>query len=145
MNATLSLKRWWPFSQHRKLCPRYNNGPGAEDTQRPVARAILQGGSGSFTVNGKLAGEYFKNVPAKARHFLWRFQDLPPARDVLSRLDGQIEVWGSSPTTIRQAKAVAHALARAMTMYEPKLKSLLKDAGFGGVRMLSKLSKGGEE
>lgn len=130
-----------PASQ---IVPSLQQWTGVGRYKTAVARAILQGGSGSFTVNGKLAGEYFKNVPAKARHFLWRFQDLPPARDVLSRLDGQIEVWGSSPTTIRQAKAVAHALARAMTMYEPKLKSLLKGAGFGGVRMLSSCQREGK-
>ena len=130
-----------PASQ---IVPSLQQWTGVGRYKTAVARAILQGGSGSFTVNGKLAGEYFKNVPAKARHFLWRFQDLPPARDVLSRLDGQIEVWGSSPTTIRQAKAVAHALARAMTMYEPKLKSLLKGAGFGGVRMLSRCQREGK-
>jgi len=127
LQIEISLRQWTGFGRYKTA----------------IARAILQDGSGSFTVNGRLAGEYFKNAPAKARHFLWRFQSLPSARDVLSRLDGQIEVWGSSPTTIRQAKAVAHALARAMTMYEPKLKSLLKSAGFGGVRMLSSCQKEG--
>jgi len=127
LQIEISLRQWTGFGRYKTA----------------IARAILKDGSGSFTVNGKLAGEYFKNAPAKARHFLWRFQDLPSARDVLSRLDVQLEVWGSSPTTIRQAKAVAHALARAMTMYEPKLKSLLKSAGFGGVRMLSSCQKEG--
>lgn len=126
-----------------QIVPSLQQWTGVGRYKTAVARAILQDGSGSFTVNGKPVREYFKNAPVKARHFLWHFQDLPPARDILSRLDVQIEVWGSSPTTMRQAKAVTHALARAIAMYEPKLKSLLKRAGFGGVRMPSSCQKDG--
>jgi ribosomal protein S9 len=42
---------------------------------------------------------------------------------------------GSSPTTMQQPKAVAHAIARALMNYDPKLKPLLRQAGFGGVKV----------
>ena len=99
-----------------------------------VARAILHDGSGRFTVNGKEVGEYFKSAPAKGKRFLRRLQDLPPIEKTLSRLDVEVEVIGSNPWTMRQVKAVAHALARAIMMYDPKLEPLLKQAGFGGVK-----------
>jgi ribosomal protein S9 len=56
-------------------------------------------------------------------------------RQVLARMEVSVDVRGSNPTTTRQAKAVAHALARALMSYDPQLKPLLKQAGFGGVRV----------
>jgi len=41
----------------------------------------------------------------------------------------------SQPTTNRQIKAVTYAVARALLCYDPRLKRLLKDKGFGGVRV----------
>lgn len=105
------------------------------------ANARLQRGSGRITVNGIAVREYFKDAPSKGRRFLRRLLSLPQVRDALLQLDVQVGVWGSSPTTMRQVKAVAHALARALTIYDHKLKLLLKQVGFGGVRVRNNLQK----
>lgn len=106
-----------------------------------VARAILEKGSGNIIVNGIAAEDYFKHIPIRARLFLQRLRSMPAVCDLLSHLDARVEVRGSDPTTMRQARAVGHALARAMMVYEPKLKSLLKQAGFGGAKVLTTAQK----
>lgn len=100
-----------------------------------LATAVLQHGSGNITVNDFSINQYFRKAPTKARRFLGRLRGLPTISDVLSRLDAYVEVEGSSPDTMRQAKAVAHALARALMAYDPELKPLLKRQGFGGVKV----------
>ena len=99
-----------------------------------VARAMLQHGSGNITVNGSAIDQYFKKAPLKTRRFLRRLRELPTTSEALSQLDARVEVKGSNPNTMRQAKAVAHALARALMAYDPELKPLLKREGFGGVK-----------
>jgi len=106
-----------------------------------LAKALLRDGSGRITVNGISVIDYFKDAPDKGWNFLRRLQYLPQARDVLSRFNVQVEVWGSNPTTMRQIKAVAHALARALVRYDPKLEPVLKRAGFGGVRVKNNIQK----
>jgi len=98
-----------------------------------VARAMLQRGSGNITVNGSAIDQYFKTAPVKAGRFLMRLREMPITREALSQLDACVEVRGSNPNTMRQPKAVAHALARALMAYDPDLKPLLKCQGFGGV------------
>ncbi len=102
-----------------------------------VARAELQHGSGKITVNGSPIVQYFREAPLKARRFLERLQELPEASEAFSQLDACVKVRGSSPNTMRQAKAVAHALARALMKYDPELKPFLKRQGFGGVTVPS--------
>ena len=46
-----------------------------------------------------------------------------------------ITVRGSSPTTMRQAKAAAHAVAKALISYDNGMKRLLRQKGFGGVKV----------
>jgi ribosomal protein S9 len=100
-----------------------------------VAEAVLRRGSAKIEVNGHPIDEYFKNTPSKAKRFLYRLLELDRVHEVLSQMEVRITVTGSSPSTMRQAKAVAHAIARALMSYDPKLKPLLKQAGFGGVRV----------
>lgn len=100
-----------------------------------VAKAVLQNGSGEIKINGQPIDRYFKGAPLKAKHFLQRLLELDQVHEALSQMEVLITVTGSSPTTTRQAKAAAHALARALTNYDPKLKPLLKQAGFGGARV----------
>lgn len=101
------------------------------------ARARLQHGSGNITVNGSAIDQYFKKAPLKARRFLRSLRELPTTSEALSQLDACVEVKGSNPNMMRQAKAVAHALARALIAYDPELKALLKREGFGGVKVRS--------
>jgi small subunit ribosomal protein S9 len=100
-----------------------------------VAEAVLRHGSAKIEVNGHPIDEYFKDAPSKAKHFLYRLLELDRVHDILSQMEVFITVTGSDPTTTRQAKAVAHALARALISYDPNLRPLLKQAGFGGVRV----------
>jgi len=101
------------------------------------AKAVLQLGGGNIRVHSRPLNEYFQAAPSKAKRFLRRLLELKQVSETLSRLDVQIMVTGSSPRTMRQAKAVAHALARALMRYDPKLKPWLKQAGFGGIRVKS--------
>ena len=100
-----------------------------------VAEAVLRHGSAKIEVNGHPIDEYFKDTPSKAKHFLYHLLEFDRVHDALSQMEVRITVTGSSPGTMRQAKAVAHAIARALMSYDPKLKPLLKQAGFGGIRV----------
>jgi small subunit ribosomal protein S9 len=100
-----------------------------------VAKAVLQNGPGEIKINGQPIDRYFGGAPLKAKRFLQRLLELDQIRAALSPMEALITVRGSSPTTTRQAKAVAHALARALMSYDPKLIPSLKQAGFGGVRV----------
>ena len=100
-----------------------------------VAKAVLRPGSGELRVNGQPVWEYFKGAPSKARGFLRRLLELDMAKQVLAEMEGIVQVKGSSPTTMRQAKAVAHAIARALMDYNSGWRNLLKQAGFGGARV----------
>jgi len=103
-----------------------------------AAEARLYKGSGQINVNGLLLDQYFINAPRKVRCVLEKLCGLPLVMQTLSQLDLDVTVRGSSPKTIRQAKAVAHAIARALWHYDRKLMSLLKQAGFGGASVRQK-------
>jgi small subunit ribosomal protein S9 len=113
--------------------PAHYVGLGRKKTA--LAKAVLQPGSGDIKVNGRPSDDYFKETPRRAKQFLRRLLELKQVREALSHMDVLITVTGSSPITTKQAKAVAHAIARALMRYDPKLKPLLKQAGFGGVRV----------
>lgn len=102
-----------------------------------VAKAVLHRGSADIRVNGQAMNEYFQHAPRNALLFLRRLLELGQVHEILSELSVSLDVKGSRPSTQRQVKAVAHALARALMRYDPRLKPLLKQAGFGGVRMAS--------
>jgi ribosomal protein S9 len=101
-----------------------------------IATAMLREGAGAIKVNGQPVADYFRK--ARARQFLWRLLELPHVSQVLSQMEVSIEVAGSSSSTVQQVKASAHALARALIKYDPRLKPLLKQAGFGGARVAKK-------
>lgn len=103
-----------------------------------VAEARVQTGSGKINVNGVLAHQYFSHAPLKARFFLRKLCTLPEVKQTLSKVDVDVTVRGSSPETIRQAKAVVHAIARALWSYDRKLMRPLKQAGFGGASVTQK-------
>lgn len=100
-----------------------------------VAKTVLRRGSGELRVNGQPVWAYFGGAPGKARGFLRRLVELDVAKQVLAEMEGIVRVEGSSPKAMRQAKAVAHAVAKALVDYDSEWKELLKQAGFGGVRV----------
>lgn len=100
-----------------------------------VAKAILRKGRGEIIINGKSIDVYFKQSPTRAKRFLGRLLELYQVSQVLSQMQVNIMVEGSSPTGMRQPKAVAHALARALMHYDSHLISLLQRSGFGGTRV----------
>jgi len=100
-----------------------------------VARAVLRRGSGEITVNRQPIWQYFDGAPRSAKGFLHRLFDLAEVYQALAQMDAIITVWGSSPTTMRQAKAAAHAVAKALISYDNGMKRLLRQRGFGGVKV----------
>ena len=88
-----------------------------------VARVWLKAGNGKLTVNGREGNVYF------ARPVLQMILNQPFT--VADRID-QYDVW----CTVKggglsgQAGAVRHGVSRALTLYEPGLRPILKKGGF---------------
>ena len=88
-----------------------------------VARVWLKPGKGQITINGRDQEVYF------ARPVL-RMMIAQPLQvsDRLGQFDVQVTVEGSGLSG--QAGAVRHAIAKALTYYEPGLRTVLKPHGF---------------
>lgn len=104
---------------------------GWGEYKKVAARAVLRLEEGELRVNGQPIGEYFKLAPRKARGFLRRLMALDEVAELLANMKVVVWVWGSSSETMRQAKAAAHAIARALVNYDGKLKDRLDSSGFG--------------
>jgi len=88
-----------------------------------VARVWIKPGAGKITVNGKDQTEYF------GRAVLRMIIKQPlVAAERNDQYDVVCTVSGSGPSG--QAGAVRHGIARALTFYEPGLRSVLKKGGF---------------
>ncbi|GJL92044.1 30S ribosomal protein S9 [Hyphococcus sp.] len=88
-----------------------------------VARVWIKPGSGKITVNGKDQAEYF------GRAVLQMIIKQPLiAADRNNQYDVVCTVAGSGPSG--QAGAVRHGISKALTYYEPSLRSVLKKGGF---------------
>ena len=88
-----------------------------------VARVWIKPGAGKITVNKKDHTEYF------GRAVLQMIIKQPlVAADRNDQFDIYCTVTGSGPSG--QAGAVRHAISRALTFYEPSLRSVLKKDGF---------------
>jgi small subunit ribosomal protein S9 len=88
-----------------------------------VARVWVKAGSGKITVNGKPFSAYF------ARPVLQMILQQPivaAARDGQFDVDATVAGGGLSG----QAGAVRHGIAKALTYFEPGLRSVLKRGGF---------------
>ncbi|WEX78580.1 30S ribosomal protein S9 [Sinorhizobium numidicum] len=88
-----------------------------------VARVWVKPGSGKITVNGKPYAAYF------ARPVLQMILQQPivaAARDGQFDIDATVAGGGLSG----QAGAVRHGIAKALTYFEPGLRSVLKRGGF---------------
>ena len=88
-----------------------------------VARVWVKPGKGEITVNGKPVGQYF------ARPVLRMLITQPfLVADRYNQFDVNCTVTGGGLSG--QAGAVRHGISRALTYYEPDLRTILKAAGF---------------
>lgn len=88
-----------------------------------VARVWIKPGKGDITVNGRPVGTYF------ARPVLRMLLTQPfLVADRYNQFDVVCTVTGGGLSG--QAGAVRHGISRALTHYEPGLRSILKAAGF---------------
>ena len=88
-----------------------------------VARVWVKPGKGEITVNGKKVGQYF------ARPVLRMLITQPfLVADRYNQFDVFCTVTGGGLSG--QAGAVRHGISRALTHYEPELRTILKAAGF---------------
>ncbi len=88
-----------------------------------VARVWIQPGKGDISVNGRKVGQYF------ARPVLRMLITQPfLVADRYNQFDVVCTVTGGGLSG--QAGAVRHGISRALTYYEPELRSILKVAGF---------------
>ncbi len=88
-----------------------------------VARVWVKPGKGTITVNDKPVGKYF------ARPVLRMLITQPfLVADRYQQFDVMVTVTGGGLSG--QAGAVRHGISRALTLYEPGLRSILKKAGF---------------
>jgi len=99
------------------------------------AYAVLRQGSGKFTVNDEPVWVYFKRAPRKSKRFLQRLLELEKVKPLIKKMDIDVKVVRSHPTTNRQIKAVTHAVARTLLCYDPRPRRLFREKGFGGVRV----------
>jgi len=88
-----------------------------------IARVWVKPGSGKITVNGKEFAAYF------ARPVLQMILKQPI---VASNREGQFDIVATviGGGLSGQAGAVRHGISRALTYYEPGLRSVLKKGGF---------------
>ena len=88
-----------------------------------ISRVWVKRGSGKITVNGKAIESYF------ARPVLRMLVQQPLVlANRATQFDVECTVTGGGLSG--QAGAVRHGLSRAMTHFEPELRSVLKKAGF---------------
>ncbi len=88
-----------------------------------IARVWIKPGSGKITVNKKDHADYF------GRPVLQMIIKQPlVAADRNDQFDVVCTVTGSGPSG--QAGAVRHGISKALTYYEPSLRSVLKKGGF---------------
>lgn len=88
-----------------------------------TARVWISEGSGQILVNRKDAGEYFCRPT-----LMMKIEQPIVAADLRDKLD--IHVTASGGGLTGQAGAVRHGIARALCMYNPDLRSVLKRGGF---------------
>ena len=96
-------------------------GTGRRKTS--VARVILTPGVGRVVVNGKELDDYF------GRRVLQTIAVMPfEATHTQAKFDVRVNVNGGGMAG--QAGAIRHGIAKALTYYEPGLRTVLKPHGF---------------
>ena len=108
---------------HVQKLDKYGRAYATGKRKNAVARVWIKPGKGEITVNGRPVVQYF------ARPVLRMLISQPFV--VANRL-GQFDVW----CTVKggglsgQAGAVRHGISKALTYYEPGLRSVLKAGGY---------------
>ncbi|WP_022855364.1 30S ribosomal protein S9 [Thermodesulfobacterium thermophilum] len=89
-----------------------------------VARVWIYPGTGQIVVNDKPYNEYFYD------HIVAEDVLFAPFRitNLLGKFDVKCTVEGGGKSA--QAEAIRHGIARALVLYSPELKVVLKKAGF---------------
>jgi small subunit ribosomal protein S9 len=108
---------------HQQKLDTYGRAYATGKRKNAVARVWVKPGAGKITVNGKEFGAYF------ARPVLQMILQQPlVAANRLGQFDITATVAGGGLSG--QAGAVRHGLSKALTYYEPELRSVLKKGGF---------------
>ena len=102
------------------MSTNFQYGTGRRKTA--TARTRLYDGAGRIEVNGRPFEEYF---PRKTLQMVVR-QPLALTK-TLEKLDIRVNVQGGGVTG--QAEAVRHGIARALLVFDPSLRAVLKRAG----------------
>lgn len=89
-----------------------------------VARVWIFPGTGQVTVNDKPLKEYFYDNLVAEEVILAPFK----ITNLLGKFDVKCTVEGGGKSA--QAEAIRHGIARALVLYSPDLKPILKKAGF---------------
>ena len=88
-----------------------------------IARVWIKSGSGKITINGKVSNKYF------SRPVLNMLVNQPLVlTNKLSSIDANITVSGGGLSG--QAGAVRHGVSKALSLFDPNLRSALKAEGF---------------
>jgi small subunit ribosomal protein S9 len=88
-----------------------------------IARVWIKAGSGTYSVNGKTADEYFERETS--RMIMRQALELIEAVD---QFDVVATVHGGGHSA--QAEAMRHGISRALCLVDPEKRSVLKRAGF---------------
>ena len=102
------------------MSTNFQYGTGRRKTA--TARTRLYDGAGRIEINGRSFEEYF---PRKTLQMVVR-QPLTLTK-TLEKLDVKVNVQGGGVTG--QAEAVRHGIARALLLFDPSLRTVLKRAG----------------
>ena len=88
-----------------------------------IARVWIKAGSGTYSVNGKTADEYFERETSR--------MIMRQALELIEVVD-QYDVWATvqGGGHSAQAEAMRHGIARALIAIDPERRSAIKRAGF---------------
>lgn len=100
---------------------RYFEGVGRRKTS--IARVRIKKGEKGFSINGKTVDQYFPilNLQEACLASL-------KAADCLDKFSVSVRVKGGGISS--QAGAVRHGVAKALLLFDPELRNLLKKAGY---------------
>ncbi len=88
-----------------------------------IARVWLSAGSGSITVNGKPADDYFERDTSKMV-----MRQALELIEAIEQFDVQATCTGGGKSA--QAEAMRHGISRALCALDPEKRAVLKRAGF---------------
>lgn len=124
LDQLASLKTASPEApKYVKKVDKYGRAYATGKRKDAVARVWVKRGPGKITINGKDHAAYF------ARPVLQMILKQPL---VTSKREGQYDIvcTVSGGGLSGQAGAVRHGISKALTRYEPELRSVLKKGGF---------------